>query len=292
MTNIAVNDRPSKNTFVKALGGGPDIDPYIMQVGITSEGQTTLGELDVNIQDQTTDTLILPLAQQLGMTTLFSEGVPNLSQIAVDSAEGMSVGDHIRIINKSGDRYYAGEILNIAGVTIDVDSPVDFPYEVGSEVTWSNINLAVDGSVTPAHFHLRTGDPSIPSSIDVTRMLMVCQTTTAVDLSKFGNIIGGLTKGIVFRLENGATGLLRNIFNIKTNAGLAGIAYDWTPYAASNPQQGVDGFAWRLTFGSAGKMGVVIRVDQFGQLGMIVQDDLSGLTSLFCVIEGHVTTGE
>lgn len=36
----------------------------------------------------------------------------------------------------------------------------------------------------------------------------------------------------------------------KDNAEIAGIMYDWNPFAATNPAQGTDGFVARLTFGS------------------------------------------
>jgi len=245
-------------------------------------------EQDVNIQDQTTDTLILPLVQLIGTTTLATVVVAEDTSILVVSNAGMTVGDHLRVISVGGDRYYAGTIVSIAGTTIGVDSPMDYPYEVTSEVTFGNINLAVDGSVTPVHFHLRTGSPSTPSAVDITRMLMVCQCASGVNLSLFGDL-PALTKGMVFREQNGN---LRNIWNIKDNAGLVGISYDWTPFTATNPQQGVDGFSWRLTFGGPNKIGVVLRVESDGQLGIIVQDDLSGLTSLFCILEGHVVTGD
>lgn len=250
------------------------------------------GVLDVSVQDPTTDTLILPLAQVLiDDITVTVEAVREDTEINVSSIVGVNLGDHIRIFDTSGgsNRYYNGTVLSLATGIIGLDSPIDFEYPVGGQVTISNINMAVDGSVTPVHFHLRTGTPSIPNSIDITRMIMVCTCDGAVDLNKFGDITDGLDKGIVFRVMNDTEGSLRNVYNVKTNADLALLAFDWSPYVASNPSQGINGFAWRLTFGSQGKIGVVIRVDQFGQLGMIVQDDLSDLISLFCIVEGHVT---
>lgn len=251
-------------------------------IGGDADGSTGI---DVNIQDQTTPSIILPLAQQLGTTNLTIDAVLDSYDVTVDSVVGMVVGDHFRIIDPANDWFYFGSILAINGNVVTLDTTMDHAYIATSEVTWSNINMAVDGSVTPVHFHLRTGTPSIPSSVDITRMIMVCQCDTRVDLNKFGDIAGGLTRGIVFREENGHR---NNIFNIKTNAGLAGIAYDWTPYDASNPAQGINGFSWRLTFGGQSKIGVVLRVEDDGQLGMIVQDDLTSLVSLFCVVEGHV----
>lgn len=242
------------------------------------------GGVPINIQDQYSPTLILPLVQQLGVTITTSDTALDDYIIAVTSSVGMSVGNHFRIINSLADRYYYGTILSIDANNITVDTPVDHIYLSGSEVTWGNTNLAVNGSVTPVHFHLRTGTPSIPSAIDITRMIMVCETDGVGDLGHFGDLTK-LTKGLVFRTENGNR---YNIFNVKTNGELANLAYDLNTYAASNPQQGINGFAWRLTFGGQSKIGVVIRVLSDGQLGLIVQDDLTGLVSLKCIVEGHV----
>lgn len=245
-----------------------------------------LSPVEVLVQDPHTDTVILPAMQLLGSTTLAVEAVPESYAIEVASSASMTIGDHIRIIDQAGERYYAGYILGISGTTIDLDSPIDFDYKSGSEVTNGNTNMAVDGSVTPVHFHLRSGSPSIPQSIDITRIIMICECNSAVDLNKFGDIIGGLDRGLLMRISNGH---LRNVFNIKTNRGLAALAYDWTPYDASHPNQGINGFAMRLTFGGQSKIGVVLRVRGDGQLGFIVQDDLSSLVTLGVAFEGHIT---
>ena len=257
--------------------------------GIDTANVGANSALDVNIQSPISPLLILPAAQQLGAAILTADAVIEEYDIEVDSVVGAAVnapgaitGSHLRIINSAADRFYFGTILAINGLIITLDTPLDFAYVTGSEVTYSNINMAVNGSVTPIHFHLRTGSPSIPSSVDISRIIMVCECLTAVDLSLFGDL-PALTRGIVFREQNGE---LRNIWNRKTNKDLSGIGYDWTPFMSTNPAQGVDGFSWRLTFGGESKMGAVIRVEQNGQLGFIVQDNLTGLVELVTTFEG------
>ena len=66
------------------------------------------------------------------------------------------------------------------------------------------------------------------------------------------------------------------------------MGYDWTPYLATNPQQGQDGFLFRLTFAGMNKLGVAIRLNPGEDLQFLVQDDLSGITVLEVTAEGHV----
>lgn len=267
------------------VGEGTKDDPGQQVVSIKVNEDA--GALDVKVQDQFTDTVILPLVRTLNSDTLAVAGVKNTRVITVTDGTKFTVGNHIRIFAPVSNRYMWATVTVKNVNVITLDNLLDYDYPLGAQVTINSTNLAVNGSVTPVHFHLRTGAPSIPSKIDITRMIIVCQTAGSVDLNKFGDL-PALTNGLLFRKENGATGEQRNILNAKSNADLAGLAYDWEPYSASNPAQGVDGFKWRLTFASQGKIGVVLRIDQFGQLGMIVQDNLSGLVSLNVMVEGHV----
>lgn len=240
--------------------------------------------IDVNIQDQYTPTLILPMALELGMTTTTANTVIDEYTITVSDPTEFIIGRHFRIINSNADRYYFGTILDVVGNLITVDTPFDFIYSAGSEATSSSINMNVNGSVTPVTFVLRTGSPSIPSAVDVTRIIITCITDTSIDLGKFGDL-PALTRGIVFRRVDG---VIQNIFNAKSNADIANIAYDFTVYDATNPSQGVDGFVSRLTFAGQNKIGVVLRIGQNDNLEMIIQDDLTGLLKLSVILEGHV----
>lgn len=238
---------------------------------------------DVAIQDQTTPIVILPMAQELVATTLAATAVIDVAAIEVTDNTDFVVGLHLRIINAGADRFFAGTILAINGNIISLDNLIDFAYEATSEVTVSNVNLAVDGSTTPVFFTMRTGAPSVPTAIDITRIIFTCTTSTAIDLSGFGDL-PALVKGLMFRFVNGVT---QNIFNLKTNTNLANLCYDFVVHEATNPAQGVDGFLARLTFAGPAKMGVAIRVGQDDNLQAIVQDDLSDLLSFIIVVQGH-----
>jgi len=242
------------------------------------------GALPVNVQDQTTSPVILPLVRIQGSTTLAATPAIGDLTVTVTDATGMVVGQHFRIIDVTNDRYYFGAITAVSINTVTLDTPIDFAYGAGAQVTFSDTNMAVDGSVTPVTFKLRTGNPSILSKVDITRLIVVCTTTSAVDLSKFGNL-PPLANGIVFRRTDVTT---NNIFNAKTNFDLAVMTYDWTVYSATNPSQGIDGFTCKMTFAGQHKMGVALRVPQTSNIEAVVQDNLTGLTELRFILEGHI----
>lgn len=252
----------------------------------------TNGALAVNIQDQHTPILMVPMNREENTTTLTSATAIDDTVIAVTSATGFAAGKFVAIGNIAENRYYVGEVVSVASLNVTLDTPLDFAFPTsGTVVAQGTHDLAVDGSVTPVIFSLRATDPGLPVEIDVTRILIQCITSSAVDLNKFGNIAGaagaGLTNGVVLRAVNGT---VNNIFNAKNNGDLAGLMYDWSPYTASNPSHGVDGFIGRLTFSGQSKIGVTIRLAKGDDLEFIVQDDLTSLTTFKIIVEGHVVT--
>jgi len=242
------------------------------------------GEKRVMVADQTSPTIIVPLINKVASTTLNTDGVLGEYTIDVVSSAGFAVGQYIRILDSTNNRFYSGKVLVINVNTITLDTQLDFAFAAGSQATVGSDNMAVDGSVTPVVFELRIDDPPIEVTADITRMIISCETATAVALNKFGDLTA-LTRGISFRRQNGTT---NNIFNVKTNGEIKGICYDYDPTVASNPAQAVDGFHARLTFAGQNKIGVALRIEPNGNLQMIVQDDLTGLVFLGVIVEGHV----
>ena len=264
------------------------VDIYIRplrQAGIVrvDVGLGGIGNLvDVLVRDADAPPIILPLVSAIADTTLTNAVAVDDKTFDVDSTTGIIVGVHLRIITLSG--FYDGEVVALVGSTVEVDSPLDAAFLAGSQVTISSMEMAVDGSVTPVEFVLRTGGPSIAATGDITRIMMSCRTATPVNLSLFGDL-PRLRNGIILRKINGD---IDNVFNAKSNQDLVLLAHDWQPTAAINPAQGADGFSWRLTFAGQDKLGVALRVGPDGNLIVIVQDDLSGLLSLNMLVEGHL----
>lgn len=243
-----------------------------------------LNNIDVSIQDQTSPPILANFNKLEALTELSVATAIDDFTINIVNATGFETGKYISIFSVQDNRFFLANILSINGTELTIDTPLDFAFPVGSSVTSGEKNINLDGSVTPLIYALRNTNEQIGTAFDITRIMFACKTVDPVDLSKFGDIVGGLTKGIILRKKDGN---YRNIFNAKTNEDLAKLMYDWMPELATNPATGQDGFLGRLTFAGQNKIGVAIRLDVGEDLQLIVQDDLTQLTSFEMVAEGH-----
>lgn len=245
------------------------------------------GAVAVQIQDQHSPALIVPMNKVANTTTSVGAVAIDDNTVDVANVAGFVDGAFITVVNAAANRYYtAKQVGAISGSTVTLDTPFDFAFPDGSQVTNGSIDMAVDGSITTQVFSLRAADPGIPVEIDITRIIFKCLTATAVSAEKFGDLTE-LTNGIVLRKAS-TVDPYYNIFNVKSNLELAGIMYDFTVYEAINPTQGTDGFVGRLTFAGQNKIGVSVRVGPNDDLELLVQDDLSGLVVFEITVEGHV----
>jgi len=240
------------------------------------------GGVDANLQDQITDAMIVPFSNVIVETEVAIAGSIDDLVINVTNGTGILAGHLLTLYNGEANRVYFGNVLSVSTNAITVDTPLDFDYPIDTFVSSGSTELAVDGSSTPQIFGIRNTEEAIPLSVDITRLIVTCLATTVCDFSTFGDIEGGLTVGIVVRTKNGR---YKNLFNAKTNLELSGLMFDFDIFEAINPNQGVDGFKGRMTIK---KLGVVIRLGPGEDLQLIIQDNLSSLTSFKVSIQGHV----
>jgi hypothetical protein len=249
---------------------------------------TSFDGLDVNVQDQTTPPIAYFFTQQQGAkTTVATATAIDDSSVTITDASGCSIGDYFGMFNADNpidNRAYFGIIQNIATNTVTLDTPIDFAFQIGDTAACFTRDMNVTASQgSPEVFQVEVGSAAT-QSIDITRLMFTCLTDSAVDLSKFGDIVDGIENGLVLRRVNGFT---NNIWNIKTNGELANLAYDFDVNTATNPAQGQDGFLCRYTFAGPDKHGVAVRLDPGDSLQLIVQDDLSSLIKYRVIAEGH-----
>jgi hypothetical protein len=254
------------------------------KASVTSKGRIPV---ETYWQDQSSDAVIVNFNKVTNSTTLNGAVDIDDRTIIVTSATGISVGSYIILFDPASVRFSTFYATVVVGTTITLDSPIDFAYPDGTFIDVAITDLSVNGAVTPQIFGIRGigSPPGVELTFDLTRIIFEMTTDSPVDLASFGDL-ARLTNGLLLRTRNGR---YKNIFNVKDNAEISGIMYDWTPFTATNPAQGVDGFVSRLTFGSPSKIGVVIRLAIGEDLEVHVQDDLSGITSFKMWAEGHIT---
>lgn len=254
------------------------------------EGRRTDGRYDefkieddrtfpVTIQDQYTDVVDLLLCNQLNPATLAAPIVRGASTATFVPGHGFVSGNTVCI--KEGARFYQATVINVATDVITVDSPFDFAFTVAAGVERRRVNMAVDGSVTPVVFSVT---PPVGTEWDLTRMIIQATDDSAMDDGKFAGITA-LTKGLLFRVVNGNW---KNIFNAKTNGDFRLRTFDVAYLDAALGPSGLYGFGCRRSFNGFDKNGVTIRLGPDDEFQAVVQDNLSGISSLRVCVQGHV----
>lgn len=223
------------------------------------------------------------LTYEQGTTTLSSSVSLDDTTAVVDDTTGIDVGDQFAITDQFS--VYTGQVLSIDTNTITLDTPINRAFASGSTVIYGSKEMAVDGSTTPVKYCLRSCLADTVENIDlvVQEIVLNIITTNKVETGLFGNLTA-LTNGIYLRYNNGSA---FNIFNIKTNNDISAIADDFQVFISANNSYDLDGIIASIKFGIS-NMGTVIRLKQGETLEMIVQDDLTGLTSMTASMKGHI----
>jgi len=221
-------------------------------------------------------------------TTLSAPASQDTRTLEVVDPSSFSIGDRALLTTPFG--VYSGDVKAVVGSAITVAPLLNTDYLAGASVQSRTIDLNVDGSVTPQKFEAFLPPGLIANNLNIIRMIGECLTDSSVDLSKFGDIVGGLEYGLLLRgVPDPALGIPpTNNWNVRTNGELAGLAYDWNAYAASNPNQGQDGFLWRYTWGGEDKHGVAPAVSGIDKIELIIQDDLTSLDRFRMLYAGNV----
>lgn len=246
------------------------------------------GGIPVNIQDQTSPPLDLYFTKANGAPTALTNSVAiDDTDMTVDSVASIAIGDYVGVFSGTSaeGRFYFGEVLNVAGNVVSLDTPFDFAFDAGDPVISTSRELNVDGSVTSQTFNITVGGPSGDVEVDITRIIISIVGTSQPDDGKFGSI-AALTNGIVLRRTDGET---RNIWNAKSNADFATLAYD-VEYTTRSVPAGSYGTRCRYTLAGPDKHGVAVRLAVGDALELTVQDDLTALTQFRIIAAGHIVT--
>jgi len=231
------------------------------------------GGLPVNVQDQHTSASDPYFAQVQGDPIfLLNPGVLHEYTIDLVTGHGFIAGDELVLYESEGNRVFISSAISVGTNTIQLADPLNYDYESPTSICLKYTSeLNVDGSTDRQTFSIRPPN----NQVDVTRVMFQMVTTNYCELDMFGDIIDGLTRGLVMRKRGANGGETTNYFNMITNAKMALLMYDVNLYEAA--KHGVNGLGGRLTYGGQSKHGVTIRLDVGESLEVIIQDDLSDL---------------
>lgn len=232
------------------------------------------------IQDQSSDIVDYYMCINIAALTLAQNTVLDSKQVVVTDASGVVNGTYICL--QEGSRAFQARVLSKATNTITLDTPLDYAFTTSANIHNRKTDLNVNGSVTPVSAFIK---PIAGVKWDITRIIFQMTHSSAGGDAVFGNLTA-LTNGIVLRKSNGVH---HTIFNAKTNGELANRVYDLIYTDRSVPTQ-IYGTRAMRTFNAQANNGVVIRLDgdNNDSLELLIQDDLSGLTTFKVVVQGHL----
>lgn len=257
----------------------------------------TDGATRTSAQDNTAEIADLLLVKVLDSVTLLSTANPNDIEIDVETTGHVpAAGEWICL--KEEEEFFQAEILSqalIAGnqYTLQLDSPIDSAFSTagGCSITQPNMATSSTGTrATPDIFTITPAGPGVTTNVqwDIARILVDMEYTTEGDDSSFGDLTP-LTNGVVIRTKR--NGVFHNLFNFKTNGDFKRRAFD-RDYNQKTKQAAAYTVQFRRSFNGPDKNGVVIRLGATAgdQFQFLIQDNISALTHMFCVVQGHVVT--
>lgn len=243
--------------------------------------------IDVNVQDQTSQPIEFYLSQKLNDVVIIS-ATAKTRTINLEAGHGFVAGNCIEIhYNNNGVvRFLQKKVVAVTATTVTIGSFIDVNLtpDVVVDAKRVNVDLSVDGSLSPVRFSL---GPCCGQEWDTTRLIGQMVLASPPDDGTFGDLVA-LTNGIFFGAENdlGQTYLV----DVVENAEFRASAYDVSYQDRSSPAGGEYGLTFRKSFAGADKLGVAIRLtaDTNEEFVCYVQDNLSGITRFVIKIMGHV----
>lgn len=217
-------------------------------------------------------------------TTLSADALAGTSTIVLTSAVGFAIGDELKIENGVQEPVFFF-IINLVGTTVTLDTPTSIDHLAGTPVIKIYTNIAQPGVTTTASIaapviygsHVHSG-----TIVHITSMTIIMTDGSAMDFTTFGGITA-LTNGCV--LEATTNGVTGSYTNWKSNSDMDTDAFP------VRYQTKVGGGLYGLSAIYNIKESTESIVYLNGTLGdsfkILIQDDLTGLTSFKIKLQGH-----
>jgi hypothetical protein len=286
--------KPSSHRLMDAVIGDDDaeltksvITAADLNGNYSSIGQFK-GALDVHQADVHHFSVNKHFIRETGTSTTIStaSNAGDTALIVADTT-GFLVGDTVTIRNGGNEEPNGAIITAIAAGapgTLTMDRPMDYGYGIGSTVKQVIEDMASLAGTLASPVFYKIAPP--PGEIwHILRILLDSTFGTAADDSRFGNITGGITNGMVIR-QNLSAGFF-TFSNWKKNGDMKRDMYDLDYTDRAGGGSGQYGMSGRLTFK---KVDVVFELDgdEGDSLEILVQDDITSLNSFEVHAQGHV----
>jgi hypothetical protein len=250
------------------------------------------GGLAVNVQDQTTQTIDTLMLQADGAPAIWN---PNATMTAggtsfvVGSATSLAPNDEVFIaeagsINEAS--YHVCASVDVAATdTVHVKVPIPNAYTTSANIFKVTADMAGSstGTRTSPDMWITANNGTV--SYDITRIILQMVTSGSPELTQFGNLTA-LTNGCVLRHYDDSVSHYHNIAYWRANEDIMYSMYDVSLITGLGA--GDYGLTGRMTFGGPSKHGVVIRMNPGDELQFLIQDDISGLTHFYIMVQGHL----
>lgn len=216
---------------------------------------------------------------KLSTPTVTNEYTLNLfSGHGLTGGEILMMYDHI----SGGDRYYTGNVFSVDGDIITMDTPLSFAFDVTNTTVFHiQFEMNVDGSETTQTFLINN---PFETAADITKIIFLIRSTSDMDDSLFGSL-PELEKGIVLRKVISSSENV-NLWNVKNNGEFGMIGSKKFQEKAPSGEYGMQ---IDLSYAGMENHGVCLRLNQGESMELLIQDDLTSLTSFRSIIQGHFT---
>jgi hypothetical protein len=256
-------------------------------VNIASPLETN-GGIPINVQDQTTDLKMSIFAQSVSNFTLASDTPRSTVDtfyytFTATAGHALSTNDEILLLDLVTNTTMTAFVKGVATNVITVDRPFTHIFAPATSLCRKVItDMSVNGSATPQVFTIRAG--SVP--IDYIGYALNIIHAGAGDDTTFGDI-AELARGLTIRLfKSESEQTLSTVFKKHADFKVFGGSVQ------SVAKAGGGEFSTTIYLHTRDVFGVVQRLSTNQSIQIIVQDNLTGLTSIRAAAVGHSTQNE
>jgi len=212
------------------------------------------------------------------------------TSMTLTSVVGLAIGNRLHVTDTANNNHDHDILLitNIVGNVVTINRPIDKDYAVATTVV-TKVNIEINGVGSLASPQIYTVLPSPGEVWHLTSMDFTMTDNVAMDDATFGGL-PQLANGVVIRAKDTINGAYETFSHWRSNSSFSLDGF-LTSYSSKAPS-GVYGYIGSLDFHQ--RYGAIVRLANTATettfMEVLVQDDLSGLSSFRIKVHGHIET--